>query len=110
MRPVLVDKIASVAVQADLGQEIIAWFRKVRRYDDYTVDIPENQLLLAAALRLLRVPALPGPTHTGLRRQVALLPDVSLLVHRLRGKVDKDFPVKLIHTFRGVGYALKVEK
>ena len=51
------------------------------RYDDYTVDIPENQLLLAAALRLLRVPALPGPTHTGLRRQVALLSDVSLLVH-----------------------------
>jgi two-component system OmpR family response regulator len=32
---------------------------------------------------------------------------VDVLVHRLRTKVDKDFPVKLIHTLRGVGYALK---
>lgn len=35
---------------------------------------------------------------------------VDVLVHRLRAKIDKDFPVKLIHTYRGVGYALKVEK
>jgi DNA-binding response OmpR family regulator len=28
-------------------------------------------------------------------------------VHRLRTKVDKDFPVKLIQTIRGVGYVLK---
>jgi two-component system OmpR family response regulator len=35
---------------------------------------------------------------------------VDVLVHRLRTKIDKDFPVKLIHTYRGVGYALKVEK
>jgi two-component system OmpR family response regulator len=35
---------------------------------------------------------------------------VDVLVHRLRAKVDKDFGVKLIHTYRGVGYALKVEK
>lgn len=32
---------------------------------------------------------------------------VDVLVHRLRTKVDKDFPVKLIQTYRGVGYALK---
>ncbi|HUD46993.1 MAG TPA: response regulator transcription factor [Candidatus Baltobacteraceae bacterium] len=32
---------------------------------------------------------------------------VDVLVHRLRSKVDKDFPVKLIHTLRGVGYVLK---
>ncbi len=31
---------------------------------------------------------------------------VDVLVHRLRAKVDRDFPVKLIHTIRGVGYAL----
>ena len=31
---------------------------------------------------------------------------VDVLVHRLRAKVDKDFPVKLIHTLRGVGYVL----
>ncbi len=33
---------------------------------------------------------------------------VDVLVHRLRGKVDKEFPRKLIHTYRGIGYALKV--
>jgi two-component system, OmpR family, response regulator len=32
---------------------------------------------------------------------------VDVLIHRLRAKVDKDFPVKLIHTIRGVGYVLK---
>lgn len=32
---------------------------------------------------------------------------VDVLVHRLRSKIDKDFAVKLIHTYRGVGYALK---
>jgi len=32
---------------------------------------------------------------------------VDVLVCRLRIKVDKDFPVKLIHTIRGVGYVLK---
>lgn len=33
---------------------------------------------------------------------------VDVLAHRLRAKVDKDFPAKLIHTIRGVGYVLKV--
>jgi two-component system OmpR family response regulator len=32
---------------------------------------------------------------------------VDVLVHRLRAKVDKDFPHKLLHTHRGVGYSLK---
>ena len=32
---------------------------------------------------------------------------VDVLVHRLRSKVDKDFPVKLLHTVRGAGYVLK---
>jgi len=32
---------------------------------------------------------------------------VDVLVHRLRAKVDKDFPVKLIQTIRGVGYVFK---
>ena len=32
---------------------------------------------------------------------------VDVLVHRVRSKVDKEFPVKLIHTIRGVGYVLK---
>jgi two-component system, OmpR family, response regulator len=32
---------------------------------------------------------------------------VDVLVHRLRSKVDKDFPKKMIQTHRGVGYVLK---
>lgn len=33
---------------------------------------------------------------------------VDVLVSRLRQKVDRDFPTKMIHTLRGVGYVLKV--
>ncbi len=32
---------------------------------------------------------------------------VDVLVHRLRSKIDKDFPKKMIQTIRGVGYAIK---
>jgi two-component system OmpR family response regulator len=32
---------------------------------------------------------------------------VDVLVHRLRAKVDKDFPKKMIQTLRGMGYVLK---
>jgi two-component system, OmpR family, response regulator len=32
---------------------------------------------------------------------------VDVLVHRLRSKVDKDFPRKMIQTLRGVGYVLR---
>lgn len=32
---------------------------------------------------------------------------VDVLVSRLRQKIDRDFPVKMIHTLRGVGYVLK---
>lgn len=32
---------------------------------------------------------------------------VDVLVSRLRQKVDRDFPSKMIHTIRGVGYVLK---
>ena len=34
---------------------------------------------------------------------------VDVLVSRLRSKIDRDFPRKLIHTLRGVGYALRDE-
>ncbi len=33
---------------------------------------------------------------------------VDVVVSRLRNKVDRDFEPKLIHTFRGVGYALRL--
>jgi two-component system, OmpR family, response regulator len=32
---------------------------------------------------------------------------VDVLVSRLRAKVDREFPIKLIHTIRGVGYVLR---
>ena len=32
---------------------------------------------------------------------------IDVLVSRLRSKVDRDFPQKLIHTIRGIGYVLK---
>ena len=48
-------------------------------YDDYTVDIAENQLLLAAADRLLRMPSLPAPTRHAVRRIRDALREVSLI-------------------------------
>lgn len=50
------------------------------RYDDYTIDIPENRILLTAARRLLRVPALPAATHAGLRQLLTTFADVTPLV------------------------------
>jgi len=32
---------------------------------------------------------------------------IDVLVSRLRSKIDRDFPTKLIHTIRGIGYVLK---
>lgn len=32
---------------------------------------------------------------------------VDVLVCRLRNKVDREFPVKLLHTLRGIGYVLR---
>jgi two-component system OmpR family response regulator len=34
---------------------------------------------------------------------------VDVLVSRLRAKLDRDFPTKLIHTLRGAGYVFKAE-
>ena len=34
---------------------------------------------------------------------------IDVAVRRLRAKVDDDFPVKLIRTVRGMGYALEAE-
>jgi 5-methylcytosine-specific restriction enzyme subunit McrC len=50
------------------------------RYDDYTVDIPENRILYAAARRLVRVPGLPPATQAGLRQTLTMLADVTPLV------------------------------
>lgn len=50
------------------------------RYDDFTLDIAENQLLRAAAVRLLRAPGVPQPTRARLHRLVAALGNVTALV------------------------------
>jgi len=50
------------------------------RYDEYDIDIPENQVLRAAAERLLRVPRLPVPAVRRLRHLVGRLADVQRLV------------------------------
>jgi 5-methylcytosine-specific restriction enzyme subunit McrC len=50
------------------------------RYDDYSVDIAENQLLRSAAERLLRMPGLPKLTRQGLLRIVLRMADVNVLV------------------------------
>lgn len=49
-------------------------------YDEYTVDIPENQLLHAATQRLLRLHGVPGPVRRRLLRHRARLSDVTPLV------------------------------
>lgn len=51
------------------------------RFDDYTPDIPENRVLLSAALRLTRLPDVPPRTLGAIHRLIALLGgDVSPLV------------------------------
>lgn len=46
------------------------------RYDDFTVDIAENQLLLAATLRLLRMPGVNDRSRRALQRLRLQLADV----------------------------------
>lgn len=46
-------------------------------YDDCTVDVAENQILLAAALRLLKVPGLSREVRAGLHRIRLQLADVT---------------------------------
>ncbi len=46
-------------------------------YDDFTEDIAENQLLLAATLRLLRLPSLPRTVRNALQRLRRPLADVT---------------------------------
>ena len=48
------------------------------RYDDFTVDVPENQVLLAAAERLLRTPGVGRQHRAGLQRLRLLLADVTV--------------------------------
>lgn len=49
------------------------------RYDDYGVDIPENQLLRGAAERLLKLPHIDATTRRSLLRVVRTMADVTSL-------------------------------
>jgi 5-methylcytosine-specific restriction enzyme subunit McrC len=49
------------------------------RFDDYSVDIAENRILLAAVLRALRMPGVSAQTRTLLRRLRLQLADVTLI-------------------------------
>ncbi len=53
------------------------------RYDDYTADIAENQILLTAARRLLGLPDVPAPARAGLRHLTSLLAEVTPLPRNL---------------------------
>lgn len=50
------------------------------RYDEYTVDIAENQILAAAILRMLRVPGVDASSQRKLRHLAARLATVSPLL------------------------------
>jgi 5-methylcytosine-specific restriction enzyme subunit McrC len=50
------------------------------RYDDYTIDIPENRLIAGAAVRLLRLPGVADATKGALRRLLLRLDGVAPLV------------------------------
>lgn len=49
------------------------------RYDDHLVDVPENQIIKAAATRLATIPGIGGPVRARLRNIRGLLADVSSL-------------------------------
>jgi 5-methylcytosine-specific restriction enzyme subunit McrC len=49
------------------------------RFDDYSVDIAENRILLAAVLRALQMPGVSAQTRTLLRRLRLQLADVTLI-------------------------------
>jgi 5-methylcytosine-specific restriction enzyme subunit McrC len=64
------------------------------RYDEFTTDIAENQILRATAERMLRVPRVDADAKRRLRHVLALLADVSSLVPGLhpRGKPPGSTP------------------
>ncbi len=49
------------------------------RFDDYSVDIAENRILLAAIIRCLRMPSVSARTRTRLHRLRVQLADVSVM-------------------------------
>ena len=96
---------------ADLRMNLLT--REVTRGGDEAVVILELQPKEFALLELLLRHAGRPVTKTMILEHIwdfAFDPQTNLvdvLIHRLRAKVDKDFPVRLLHTVRGVGYVLK---
>jgi hypothetical protein len=68
------------------------------RYDDFTVDTPENRLLRAALIRALRLPGLPRPLRHRLLRLDVRLADVTAV--RTPGLLEPLRPTRLVCTTR----------
>jgi 5-methylcytosine-specific restriction enzyme subunit McrC len=49
------------------------------RYDDLTPDIPENQILKTALIRMLGLPGVDAESQLAIRRQLSMLADISIL-------------------------------
>lgn len=69
------------------AEQVRRWFGRMVplevAYDDYTVDITENRLLLSATLRLLRAPGIHLETRRALRRLRLRLADITPLADGL---------------------------
>lgn len=91
----------------DLSLDLLK--REVRRQDD-KIDLPTKEYALLEYL--LRNPEVVVSKTSILERVYDYSFDpqtnvVDVLVCRLRNKIDRDYPQKLIHTVRGMGYVLK---
>jgi two-component system, OmpR family, response regulator len=94
---------------ADLILDLVS--RRVRRHDR-TIELQAKEFLLLEYLMRNQGRVL---SKTMIRQHVwdyhfdPQTNVVDVLVSRLRSKIDRDFPQKLIHTLRGVGYVLRIE-
>lgn len=68
-----------INVPAQIGQRGGLAFPVQVVFDDYTVNVPENRMILSAARRLLKLPTLAHQTRTELRRMTQSLDAVTPL-------------------------------
>lgn len=68
-------------IPAQLGRRAGLVFPAHLAYDEFTVDVAENRLLLTAAHRLLRLPSLSSRSRADLRKLTQKLDGVNLLTH-----------------------------
>ena len=94
---------------ADLTLNLVS--RRVQR-DGRAIDVQGKELILLEYLMrnagrvLSKTMILQHVWDYGFDPQTNV---VDVLVSRLRSKIDRDFPQKLVHTMRGVGYVLRAD-